>query len=319
MSLLDDYDNYKPRPPMRTLYIDAEESEAIIAKRFKQMGANKNVAILDKRNKLVAELTTTSPLMRQLVEGYRPDLMVLSPISSFLPPRCNATKKKDVVQALRPLIDLADEFNCAIVIVQHTNKQESPDYRKCIADSSYFSEAPRNIIMMGKTENVGEVFVSVEKGSLSNVYEPYKTRILRFKRDVQALELVGTTDKKWRDFVLAAQGRDVAETNKAATDAAKTTKLGETKRIILETLREFGQMERDWCIRATQEAGASAGSWEKAIRQLKDEGAIDVDVVWNGHVKTATYKIAGSQDDTSDPAKEPQAEEADDDDIVAIF
>ena len=295
-TILDDYDKFEGRAPMRCMYIDAEEAESVVVKRFQQMGANRNVFVLNKRDALVAELTTTSPLMRELVEGFRPDVLVLSPISSFLPARCNATKKKDVVQALRPILDLADEFNIAVAIIQHTNKVKDTDYRKCISDSSYFSEAPRNVIMLGRTQNKGEVFVSVEKGSLTSVYEPYKTRILRFRRDVQAFDVVGVTDMRWRDFVLQAQGQDIADCNRAASRAEKSTKLAETKNIIVQTLTECGPMERDKCMSQTQEAGASSGSWEKAIRELKEEGVITSDAVWNGRVKSVTYRLVGQSE-----------------------
>lgn len=318
----DDPDTFKGRKPAKVIYIDLEEDvQRVTAPRIKALGGNDNLVMLnegnDESSSLLAELKTDSELMKQVFEIYRPDLFILAPLSNFLPDKCNPSKKKDIASALSPLNMLAKKYNTAVLILQHMNKTTTTSYRKAISDSSYISEIARVVLMMNKVPGEeNKVYCSLEKSSYINVFDRPKTRIFEFDRKSQRLMFAGTTDKKFRDFQLMAQGRDVAETNKAATDAAKTTKLGETKRIILETLREFGQMERDWCIRATQEAGASAGSWEKAIRQLKDEGAIDVDVVWNGHVKTATYKIAGSQDDTPCTAK---TEEADDDDVIAIF
>lgn len=92
------------------------------------------------------------------------------------------------------------------------------------------------------------------------------------------------------------QDINIADTEGAATQQKpKVTRMSETKRIIVNTLEENGPMERDLCIKLTQDAGASPGSWERAIRLLKDEGAIDVDVEWNGRVKTATYRLSSQK------------------------
>lgn len=275
----DDEETFEGREPLRVIYIDAEESEDVIAKRFRDLHASNTLATLSKRHPLTAELTTTSPMMRELVAGYKADVLVLSPISAFLPPRCKATSKKDVAQALRPLMDIADAFNCTIIMVQHTNKIEHVDYRKCISDSSYFSEAPRTVVMFGKTGTQGEIFASVEKSSLTSVYEPYQTRIFRFERDRQAVETVGTTSKHWRDFVLASQGRDIAESNKAASAVERKSKLQDTLDAIVEALNQSEPLRREQLIEQMASYGGSTGQFERARRQLMAEGIIKAETL----------------------------------------
>lgn len=292
----DDAETFEGREPLRVIYIDAEESEDVIAKRFRDLHASNTLATLSKRHPLTAELTTTSPMMKELVAGYKADVLVLSPISAFLPPRCKATSKKDVAQALRPLMDIADEFNCTIIMVQHTNKIEHVDYRKCISDSSYFSEAPRTVVMFGKTGTQGEIFASVEKSSLTSVYEPYQTRIFRFERDRQAVETVGTTSKKWRDYVLQSQGRDVADANKSASAFERKTKMQDTMDAIVKALEGSKALKRDELLNAALDNGGSAGMFERARKQLVSEGIITTQAMrGDGRVTYMVYSLANDE------------------------
>ena len=312
-TLFDDPNAFEGREPLKAVYIDAEEGKEARNRMLKMGGktAKGRLMTLSKRsddkqkNKelqtIVATLTTDSDAMRELIEGYRPDILVLAPVSAFLPPKCKATSKKDVVQALRPLADLAEEFDCAIVLLQHTNKAICSDYRKCISDSSYFSECPRSVIMMGRTANEDEFFASVEKGSLTSIYDKYQTRLLRFRRDIQAFDCIGTTPKKWRDFVLQALGKDNFEIDNARIKAQRKSQRQENMDIIMQVLKDNGgSMERGELLPAIAEAGATDGSREQAIKALKDMGIIITMDVPNGKSRTTTYKIAKQNDSFAD-------------------
>lgn len=296
MTVFDDPATWTGRPQMQVAYIDMEESDSYITnpRLLKMIGMdNENLVTFTKDHPAVAGLTTTSDAMRELcegTEGFRPDVIFIAPISAILTDKCNATRKKDVVKALLPLVTLAEKYDCAIVFLQHTNKSKDIDYRKCISDSSYFSEAPRSILMMGELPN-DQVFCSLEKSSLNRKKDKFPTRILEFRDDIQRLELVDTTPKRWREFYLEQTGKDIAEINTATSRAQKKTALAETKRVILDVLDGSGATERKELMQISLSNGATSGTFDRAIRELKDAGEIFADTEYHGQSKTTTYRL----------------------------
>lgn len=302
ITIFDDPDTWQGRDPLKVAYIDAEESDTYITNpRILKMISreNENLVTFTKEHVAVAGLTTTSEAMKDLcegTEGFRPDVIIIAPIEELLPDRCNAMKKKDVAKALQPLVVLAEKNDCAIVIMQHTNKVKDIDYRRCLSNSSAFSEAPRSIIMMGELPN-GKIFCSLEKASLNRKHEKYHTRILEFRKDIQKLQLVGTTPKRWRDFYLDQQAKDNADIGQATNKALKITQLEENKAIILQVLKENGgSMVRGNLLIAIAEAGATNGRREQAIKALKDAGEIIATDVYNGKSRETTYKLSNVDD-----------------------
>lgn len=76
-------------------------------------------------------------------------LITVDPITGFLPAGVDAWKTPAVRHFLRPLIDLAQERDFALVGVQHVNRSGSSDPLARIADAQGFPQVARSVLVWG--------------------------------------------------------------------------------------------------------------------------------------------------------------------------
>lgn len=79
------------------------------------------------------------------------DLLVIDPLMAHMPVAVDAYRDQHVRSALAPLKRLADDFDCAVVVVMHLKKgggDDNPLYR--IGGSVGFGGAARSVLMLGR-------------------------------------------------------------------------------------------------------------------------------------------------------------------------
>ena len=130
-----------PANPLKSLLIQAENDEGDLAEMRYGVMAGLNLTEEERRlameNVIVAREDTRTGVaffagaVRPLLEQHKPDLLWIDPALAYL--GGEASSQKDVGAFLRNMLNpLLREFNCAVVVVHHTNKppsgKEKPDW-----------------------------------------------------------------------------------------------------------------------------------------------------------------------------------------------
>ena len=124
----------EPAKPLKSLLIQAENDEGDLAEMRDGVMAGLNLTAEERemamKNVIVArEDARTSfnffgEAVRPLLEQHKPDLLWIDPALAYLGGEANS--QKDVGEFLRNLLNpLLREFNCAAIVVHHTNKPPS--------------------------------------------------------------------------------------------------------------------------------------------------------------------------------------------------
>ena len=145
----------------KVLYLSAEDSPSkVIKQRIKSMGGNpKNVYVLNglmlpKFPSSIAELYT-------VVVKYEPAVIVIDPILSMYEGDMNSNT--GVREALTPLVQLAEYYNCAIIYINHTGKGDKSNSNHKALGSTAFTDLARFNFEIAKDEETGERIITCIK------------------------------------------------------------------------------------------------------------------------------------------------------------
>ena len=61
-------------------------------------------------------------LFEESLKRLNPKLVIIDPIQRYIPDGKSMDKANDVRSALSPIRDLAEKYNCTIIIIMHRNK-----------------------------------------------------------------------------------------------------------------------------------------------------------------------------------------------------
>ena len=241
------------------MYFSKEDpTEEILKGKLREAGADqKKIRCFGLDDERLSKIWYGSLLLEQLVEKYKPDIVVFDTLQAFLPDGVDMAKRKDMRDALNPLNALGAKFGTSFLMVMHTNKSANSG-RQRMADSSDIWDLGRSALMAGRTKEEGICYLSHEK---SNYGRLQKT--ILFSVSDSGIEYKGTSKKKDRDYV--AEG---------VTVSAPTPKLDEARDFILENVDgciEIGELEN-----MAKAAGISKGTLENARAALKKDKLITV-------------------------------------------
>ena len=162
---------------------------------------------------------------------------------------------------------IAAAQQCAVLLVMHSNKKQGVSDRKRLADSSDIWDMARSVLMMGRSNSDGKIYLSHEKSSYSR---PQQTVLLHIEdveldgvRTAQAV-FDGYTDKKDADFIKEPRVRQ-AQTKEDTRDA------------ILNVLAEsrLGSMASSELRAAVvKEIGCSDHTYNRAYSELVRSGEV---------------------------------------------
>ena len=112
-------------------------------------------------------------------------------------------------EALDHLVRLAQKYNTAFILVCHTNKARTDDWRKKISGSADLPDIARSVIFTSYSEVLPHHtmrFISNEKNS----YAPQQESVLYVIEDGGKIAYAGMSDKKFADFVSSEPYKDKA-------------------------------------------------------------------------------------------------------------
>lgn len=112
------------------------------------------------------------------IKEFQPEVVVLDPIQSFIGD-ININSQNEVKTALKPLKQLAQKYNCAIIMIMHLNKNNSAKASQRANGSTEFITSSRSAILIAENpENISErLFMPVK----TNLMKENEKNTLSFK------------------------------------------------------------------------------------------------------------------------------------------
>ena len=218
-----------PVPPAQTgkvLILAGEDDPGKVLKaRLLAAGADMNRVLCltadDYFRRTGQPLTLKDEALAKFAAKAGPLLLIVDPLQSFLPAGVEMASRNQMRSILLPLKAIAAARQCAVLLVMHSNKKQGVSDRKRLADSSDIWDMARSVLMMGRSNSDGKIYLSHEKSSYSR---PQQTVLLHIEdveldgvRTAQAV-FDGYTDKKDADFIKEPRVRQ-AQTKEDTRDA----------------------------------------------------------------------------------------------------
>lgn len=204
------------RTPQKVIYFSSEDSTAVVIKqRLEDAGADmNNIYTVNIDRPEFSSVRFTNPDLRIILEEIKPALVIFDPLQSFLSDGTMMNQRNAMRTNLNPLVEYGERFGCTFILIMHTNKLSGVWGRKRLADSADIWDIARSVFLVGFTGEDKDRYASHEK---SNYGEQLDTILYRITDG--AAEFVSTSDKKDRDFVLAAPGSGgISDQRKEAAD-----------------------------------------------------------------------------------------------------
>ena len=264
-----------PLPPQQTgkvlLLAGEDDPGKVLKARLLAAGADMNRVLCltadDYFQRTGQPLTLKDEALAKFAAKAGPLLLIVDPLQSFLPADVEMASRNQMRGALLPLRAIAAKQGCAVLIVMHSNKKQGVSGRARLADSSDIWDMARSVLMMGRSNSDGKIYLSHEKSSYSR---PRQTVLLHIEdveldgvRTAQAV-FDGYTDKKDADFIKEPRVRQ-AQTKEDTRDA------------ILNVLAEsrLGSMASSELRAAVvKEIGCSDRTYERAYADLVRSGDV---------------------------------------------
>ena len=208
------------------------------------------------------------------------------------------TSRLETRKVLDRLVQLGQEYDTAFLLICHTNKKRTDDWRQKISGSADLPDNARSVIFTSYTEIDAHHrirFISNEKNSYAELQHT-----LLYSFDEQGLIKSGwTTPRRFADFVRDEPYGERAEKKRPLKELCKE----ETLRI----LQEKGEMKVSKLDELLKAAGFSTKTSNTAKAELANSGEIERSRTKNEW----TVRLSGPEENTEgsmDPAEYPNPE-----------
>ncbi|MCR5794959.1 MAG: AAA family ATPase [Solobacterium sp.] len=256
--------NTEPVSNHTVLCFSGEDPENILRQRFEQAGADlHNIRVVAQDTKQ-DQITFDDTLIHEAMERYKPSIIVFDPLQAFLASTIDMSRRNHMRKATQPISYLASEYDCAVIIVMHTNKRSGEYGRNKLADSADLWDIARQVLMCGFTKDKDR-YISVEK---SNFGDKDSVQSVMFNLDGGRVNIVGYSNNKMSDF-------ESEKTNNQNGQPKRPTKKQKCADAILEILRNEGGHFDSTELTERLQDDFSGKTIEKAKSQLKNAGFTD--------------------------------------------
>ena len=272
----------KTTPAEPCLYFSKEDSTAKQLKtNFELYGAcMANIHTID-----IEHLTGFhyhSESLEKMIDSLRPGIVVFDPIQAFFPAGSSMTSRQQTRKVLDRLVLLGQEYNTAFLLVCHTNKKGTDDWRQRISGSADLPDIARSIIFSSYTEYMPKHtvrFISNEKNSYAELQD---TVLYQFDENGTILYM-GISDKRFADYARQKPYEGKPE--------EKKTQKEQCMELILRILEEKGEIRISELNGILKEAGFRVKTCSSAKTELENNGMIErlrsAENVWTARLRGA--------------------------------
>ena len=236
-----------------------DDPESVLKKRLIEYQADeRKIYTLRLDDSVLESITIGGELLPEMVEQYKPLLVVLDPIQQFLK-GIDMSKRNDVRRTLQTLASLGKQYGTSFLLVVHTNKRDKvASFRDKLSDSADLWDIARSVLAVGRTQD-GDGFISQEKSSYSALNDT-----ILFTFDGLTIKPTGTDT---RHYVELTTGRKQANKQQEREDV---------KEDILSFLEINDNIEKRYLVEHMRTNGHATYMINNAIKDLKDTNQIEV-------------------------------------------
>lgn len=185
------------REPGIVLYLSTEDGIGdTLRPRMRACGAN-----LDNIKTVIDEdavLTFDSPYIEELVKEVRPDLMIFDPFQSYIGEDVEMNAANKTRAKLNNIVRIAQEYDVAIVLICHFNKNQKGDAITRIIGSTDIVGVCRSYLALGTVpDNRNLRYMSHEKSSLS---PRGRTVLFEINPEEGGIKFIDYTDMTMDDY-----------------------------------------------------------------------------------------------------------------------
>jgi hypothetical protein len=261
--------------PADVVLVGVEDDEAdTVVPRLDAAGADRtrvhvmNQPVDDKGNPISFVIPEDIDRLRRAIDETGAKLVVIDPITAFLSTkRAKAGDDPSTRQALMPLVEVAGDTGCAIVLVRHLNKTQGMRAKHRGSGTIAYTGIARSVIVAGELkepkENGPTHAIALTKGNLTKRPQAIGYRLDSATGDAESPVIIwlGALDLS-ADQLVGADGAKVS-------DARKTAPVRDECERVLGELLADGPMPMKEAIKKTRDAvGCGAGSVHDAAKRL---------------------------------------------------
>ena len=253
---------YEAKQNRECIYFSKEDStETRLKDKLKDYGAN-NFEIFTVGIDHLNGFNFTSPELEAIIEEHRPAICVFDPVQAFYPAGVSMSSRQQSRQVVDHLVRLGQQYGTAFLLVCHTIKRKTADWREKIAGTGDLPDIARSVIFTSYTEIMPRHkmrFISNEKNSYA---KPQET-VLYTVNDDGMIEFAGTSEKQFADFVCSEPYSEAGK---------KLTQKELCKQAILEALESNGKMAMPVLDDLLKKAGFCQKTCNSAKNELIEAG-----------------------------------------------
>lgn len=188
------------------LYITGEETfEEITDRLIKAGGDPKHLTVIDRSESLGLNINSGFSELAQIVEGYKPKLIILDPWQSFIGDAVDMNRQNQLRPMLQKISLLAGKSKSAIILVSHVNKREQgQDASNAVSGSGELVNASRSAIKLIEDEEDVDRRIAIH--TKSNHAKRGLSLCFRFDSD-GGVQFDGTSDITKSTLEQAARAR----------------------------------------------------------------------------------------------------------------
>ena len=136
--------------PMNVIYQSSEDDadDTIVPRFLKAGGDPSRLLFINEKNRF---LSFSDPRLLAAIKQTGAKLLILDPLSAYIGEGAQINSANDVRAKFRPLIEIAKEQKCAILIVHHQNKQQGQKAINRGAGSVDVIAAARSALLIART------------------------------------------------------------------------------------------------------------------------------------------------------------------------
>lgn len=258
----------------------------MIAPRLKAAGADMSKVHILKNGDKYTDMALPDDManLRKLVAKHRPKMVIIDPAPAHMGKGLSPNNVVDVRGVMRPLARMAEEFECAVVVVVHWNKGESATARNRMSGSGAWSDAARAVITCGTHPQDQDMYVVTSRSSFTEGDTAYGYTL----KGVTVLN--STKEKVWTSKAVLHERVAVTEAELAGTTKKETAR-ERARGIILDVLtdewRSWGEIQP-----SLDENGIGIETAKKARADLVDLGEIESE----GQTSSKVWRLKTAHD-----------------------
>lgn len=281
-------DKTEETEPAAVIYQTTEDdADDTVVPRFLESGGDPERLIFIKED--AKRVSFGDKRIEQAIRKYDARLLVLDPMSSYIGSDISMNQANEMRDAMNPLVSVAQQTGCAIVIISHMNKMEgiNPLYRT--SGSIDIAGSARSILAVVKTNNQDDpderVMVQV-KSNLSRTGSA-----ILFDVGEKNVSFIDEIELEAKD-AFAALGPKVGRPSEKCDKAVQ---------FIKEMLSDGEYHKASECIEQLKLAGFKESTYKKAKRILGVEtDKISFDFLWRLPAERENDRLIESVSDVED-------------------